>query len=47
MGNIKDRKLKRKNQDQHNPTNPSGNTNIDTDRFDIDKRTIKDQQNKK
>ncbi len=47
MGVIKDRKLKKTSQDQHNPTNPTGNTNIDTNKFDIDDRTIKSQQNKR
>lgn len=47
MGPIEDnRKFKRK-EEQSNPTNPTGNTNIDTNKFDIDERTIKDQQNKK
>lgn len=47
MGIIKDsRKFKRKEK-QENPTNPTGNTNIETNKFDIDERTIKDQQNKK
>ncbi len=40
------RKFKRK-KEQTNPTNPTGNRNIDTNDFDIDKKTIKDQQNKK
>ena len=39
------RKFKRK-VDQSNPTNPSGNTKMDTNEFDIDKKTIKKQQNK-
>ncbi len=39
------RKFKRK-REQHNPANPTGNTNIDTNTFDIDESTIKDQQNK-
>lgn len=47
MGPIEDnRKFKRK-QEQSNPTNPTGNTNIDTNKFDIDEKAIKDQQNKK
>ena len=47
MGTIEDnRKFKRK-EEQSNPTNPTGNTNIDTNKFDIDEKTIKDQQNKK
>lgn len=40
------RKFKRK-VEQSNPTNPTGNTNVDSNKFDIDKKTIKDQQNKK
>ncbi|WP_255444002.1 hypothetical protein [Robiginitalea sp. SC105] len=39
------RKFKRK-KEQHNPTNPTANTNVDTNTFDIDEPTIKDQQNK-
>lgn len=39
------RKFKRKVK-QNNPTNPTGNTNIDTNKFDIDEKTIKKQQNK-
>ena len=39
------RKFKRKVK-QSNPTNPTGNTNIDTNKFDIDEKTIKKQQNK-
>jgi len=39
------RKFKRKVK-QNNPTNPTGNTNIDTNKFDIDENTIKKQQNK-
>lgn len=46
MGIIDDKRLKRKVK-QTNPTNPTGNTNIDTNKFDIDSETIKDQQNKK
>lgn len=33
--------------EQKNPTNPTGNVNQKTNKFDIDKKTIKDQQNKK
>ncbi len=39
------RKFKRKEK-QNNPTNPTGNTEIDTNKLDIDKKTIKKQQNK-
>lgn len=47
MGIVKDkRKFKRKVEQSH-PTNPTGNTGVDTNTFDIDKDTIKDQQNKK
>jgi len=40
------RKFRRKEQ-QTNPTNPTGNTKIDTNKVDIDKKTIKKQQNKR
>ncbi len=46
MGMIEDKKLRRKTE-QTNPTNPTGNTNITTNKFDIEKDTIKKQQNKK
>tara|TARA_R110002051_G_scaffold76952_5_gene140390 strand:- start:10742 stop:10882 length:141 start_codon:yes stop_codon:yes gene_type:complete len=45
MGIIQDKRLKRKVK-QINPTNPTGNTNIKTNKFDIEKSTIKEQQNK-
>jgi len=45
MGIIEDKRLKRRVK-QSNPTNPTGNTNIDTNRFDIEKATIKEQQHK-
>ncbi|ADV49637.1 hypothetical protein I2486_11785 [Cellulophaga sp. E16_2] len=46
MGIIDDKRLKR-TVEQTNPTNPTGNTSQTTNRFDIEKRTIKEQQNKK
>lgn len=46
MGTIKDKRKFRRKTEQSNPTNPTGNTNIDTNKFDIDEKTIKDQQNK-
>ena len=46
MGIIDDKRLKRK-VEQTNPTNPTGNTNQTTNTIDIEKDTIKDQQNKK
>ncbi|WP_224483527.1 hypothetical protein [Robertkochia aurantiaca] len=49
MGKIEDNRLKRKKEknNENNPVNPTGKTNIDTNDFDIDEKTIKDQQNKK
>lgn len=47
MGMIKDRKKFKRTVEQTNPTNPTGNTDIDTNKFDIEKGTIKEQQNKR
>jgi len=47
MGIIKDNKKFKRKVEQNNPTNPTGNTSINTNDFDIDKETIKNQQNKK
>lgn len=47
MGFIKDNKKFKRTKEQTNPTNPTGNINIETNKFDIEKPTIKDQQNKK
>ncbi|HEY9184517.1 MAG TPA: hypothetical protein VIM94_04255 [Salegentibacter sp.] len=44
-GPIEKNKKKRK-EEQKNPVNPSGNKE-ETNEFDIDEKTIKDQQNKK
>lgn len=41
-----ERKFERKTEQKH-PTNPDGNTTQKTNKFDIDKKTIKKQQNKK
>ncbi|WP_198033378.1 hypothetical protein [Lacinutrix venerupis] len=46
MGTIKDKKKFKTTKTQTNPTNPTGNTDIKTNKFDIDKATIKKQQNK-
>ncbi|WP_343487804.1 hypothetical protein [Allomuricauda sp. d1] len=46
MGIIKDKRKFRRKTEQNDPTNPIGNTNIDTNKFDIDEKTIKNQQNK-
>ena len=40
------KKFERK-EEQKNPTNPTGDTNQETNKLDIDEKTIKDQQNKK
>ena len=47
MGTIQDKKKFKTSKEQNNPTNPTGNTNIKTNKFDIDKQTIKGQQSKK
>jgi len=47
MGIIKDNKKFERTVEQTTPTNPTGNRNIETNKFDIDKKTIKKQQNKK
>jgi len=47
MGIIKDNKKFNRKVEQENPTNPTGNTKVDTNKFDIDEQTIKNQQNKK
>lgn len=44
MGAIKDNKKFKTTKEQ---TNPTGNTTLDTNQFDIDKKTIKDQKSKK
>lgn len=46
MGTIADKRKFKTTKEQTNPTNPTGNTNIQTNDFDIDKKTIKDQQSK-
>ena len=46
MGMIKDRKKFKTTVKQTNPTNPTANTKMETNDFDIDKSTIKNQQNK-
>ncbi|MDT7827842.1 hypothetical protein RQM65_04095 [Pricia sp. S334] len=47
MGNTDDkRKFKRKT-DQDHPTSANIKNTVDTNKFDIDEETIKDQENKK
>ncbi|MFS4446467.1 hypothetical protein [Maribacter sp. 2307UL18-2] len=47
MGVFEDKRKFKRKVEQSNPTNPTGNTNIDTNKFDIDEDTIREQQNKK
>lgn len=48
MGSIEDNKKFKRTTEQENPTNPDGVANKEkANKFDIDKKTIKDQQNKK
>ncbi len=47
MGIIEDKKKFKRKEEQKNPTNPTGNTNIETNDFDIDEKTIKKQRKKK
>jgi len=47
MGIIKDKKKFKTTKTQNNPTNPTANVNQETNKFDIDKDTIKSQQKKK
>ncbi|WP_262713835.1 hypothetical protein [Pareuzebyella sediminis] len=42
---MNDKRFKRK-KEQHDPTNPTGNTKIRNDKFDINDRTINEQRNK-
>ena len=46
MGITEDKKKFKPTKEQTNPTNPTGNTDQKTNRFDVDKETIKKQQNK-
>ncbi|MGS2727184.1 hypothetical protein ACU8DI_11300 [Psychroserpens sp. BH13MA-6] len=46
MGIIKDKRKFERTKEQKNPTNPTGNINQKTNKFDIDEATIKKQQNK-
>ncbi|WP_170234018.1 hypothetical protein [Bizionia myxarmorum] len=47
MGTIEEKRKFKTSKEQTNPTNPTGNTNIKTNDFDIDKDTIKEQRSKK
>ncbi len=48
MGRIDDNRRNRKDgKDTKEPLSEIGNRNINTNDFDIDDKTIKDQQNKK
>ena len=46
MGIIEDKKKFKTTKEQTIPTNPNGKTNQQTNKFDIDEKTIKKQQNK-
>ncbi|WP_411767784.1 hypothetical protein [Winogradskyella sp. A3E31] len=47
MGVTEDKRKFKRTKEQKNPTNLTGNVNQNTNEFDIDEKTIKDQQNKK
>ena len=47
MGIIEDKKKFKPKKKQINPTNPTGKTDINPNRFDIDEDTIRKQQNKR
>ena len=48
MGTIGDKRKFKRTTEQNHPTNPKGIANkTNTNKFDIDETTIKDQQNKK
>ncbi|MEH6511561.1 MAG: hypothetical protein V7670_00440 [Maribacter arcticus] len=47
MGIINDRKKFKRTKEQTNPTNPTGNINQLNKEYNIDKSTIKKQQNEK
>lgn len=47
MGIIEDKKKFKRTKEQNDPTNPKKNNSTNTNEFDIDEKTIKEQQNKK
>ena len=47
MGVFKNKRKFKRKVEQSNPTNPTGNINIETNTFDIEKDSIREQQNKK
>lgn len=46
MGRIEDQKDKRRRRDTDDPLDEFGNRNEQTNDFDIDEKTIRDQKNK-
>jgi hypothetical protein len=46
MGIINEKRKFKRKIEQRDPTNPTGNTHIETNKFDIDSDSIKDQQKK-
>ncbi|MBJ7882393.1 hypothetical protein [Gelidibacter salicanalis] len=47
MGIIEDNKKFKTTKEQTNPTNPTGIKNNNVNKYDINDKTIKDQQSKK
>lgn len=47
MGVTEDKRKFKRTKKQSNPTNPSGGTDIKNKTFDIDKKTIDENQSKK
>ncbi|MGB5170206.1 MAG: hypothetical protein WBN11_09185 [Eudoraea sp.] len=47
MGITKDKRKFNRKTTQTNPTNPTGNTNVEINQFDLDSSTIRKQKNKK
>jgi hypothetical protein len=47
MGKIENNRKFTRKVEQTNPTNPTGNTNLETNDFDYDQNSIKKQQKKK
>ena len=47
MGITQDKRKFKVTKTQTNPTNPTGNVNIENNKFNLDRKTIKDKQIKK
>ncbi|MUH34594.1 hypothetical protein D9O36_01965 [Zobellia amurskyensis] len=46
MANTNDKRKFKRKREQVNPTNPTGNVNQETNEFNIEEDTIRNQQNK-